>query len=769
MTRSPALMILLVAGAAFAKEPRRNADDDWIRALNAANEELAVCTNLGGKLYGDVVVKYERSSRRWSRSASKSLDAFGEKAAACVQDAIVRHYTDNPDAESFDNTLEHTLRIGTPVIMLPPIAKLLPAWRRAAHSAKARGELAKLLPPDYRVTANGCLKTDREALDAAEFLWLPSTGAYVPRLWNELFGADVAMWRGGGELVTKGGRGVCLEQLDTMKLHSEMAKLGSCWAGSDEDVLVRPHVELPADVAEVSTEDGAICTLSTAGEVTCCGRAMPTPPKGPFTQVATGRTFACAIDPKGNPVCWGAIGAPPTGPFTKISAEYSHACGVRPSGSVECWGDANGAVTVAPSGVFTDVAAASFSTCGVHRDGSVQCWGESQRAAHPPGKFVKVAANWTHACGVRSDGTIGCWSDEGGAVDTPLPGEFVEVAVGDSSPVCGRRKDGTIACAGSQPDPKVASPPAGSFVQLAGSSQTFCALAADHHVTCWGDRWPGSYATDTAYPWLDMLGVSAKPPAGSIALTGRILDENGKPIAGAEVLACSAVGPCTSVGKRAVTTRGTLAELGGKGTVTTTTASDGTYRAIVAKSKTWGEMIQIVATAPGREVVTRDSEDPLVLAGDIVLRPASSLDVAFTCDGKPCTGVPRLAISEREWFEGEHLEKLPPGTHTIEAFDDYGKPGERRGTATIDVTYSGLPQRVTVAAKPIGTGKTIRGTAPPWAHVYARCGTGRMIFREATADSKGTFKLDDVGPLPCTLMLGTQQIKVTALPANITL
>ena len=347
-------------------------------------------------------------------------------------------------------------------------------------------------------------------------------------------------------------RGLCLVTFDAAKqaaLRAEMDKVGTCLAGGFEDVLLHPRAVLPNNTyAQVSTQNGRVCALSTAGEITCCGPtepALPPPPKGPFTQIAAGGKFGCALDAKGTATCWGAIAAPPAGPFTKISAEYSHACGVRPSGELACWGAGNYNVAQAPAGSFRDVAAAQFSTCGVHRDGTIACWGEPSRGTHPAGSFARIAADWTHACGIRTDGTLGCWRDE--QVDTPLAGTFTDVAVGDLYAACALGKDGSIACVApaGKPDAVITPPPTGTFTQLAGDHSTYCAVGTDHHIACWGEPWPGSWSGDNTWPYAKVLGLTpppAPPPTakpGMIAMAGRIVDERGQPVANAEVLACA--------------------------------------------------------------------------------------------------------------------------------------------------------------------------------------------------------------------------------------
>jgi hypothetical protein len=800
MRRALSLLLLGLATAVLASPPPPpRAEDRWASAINAAQQDLAACRKIGAKLYGDVTVNFDRHEHAWSHSASKSLGALGGKIAACVQDALARRFTPSSYDEGWQDQLTHEETIGVPVVLLPPPATLLPVWRRARTDAKARRELEKLLPPDYQVTPDGCFRTARHAIANVENLWLPTAGAWVPRLWEKPLGVVLghptflAMWRAPDELITQSTRGMCLVAFDAAKqaaLRAAMDKVGSCWEGSFEEVLLHPHFAFPAGVAftQVATQSGRVCALSTTGEITCCGRPDAPPPKGVFTQVTVGGSFGCALDAKGEPTCWGAIAPPPKGPFTKLSAEYSHACGVRPTGEVACWGAGNYDIAKPPAGSFTDVASASFSSCGVHKDGRVECWGESSRQKHPAGKFVAVAATWTHACGVRKDGTLGCWAQDYAGVDSPIAGTFRDIAVGDAFELCARRTDGTIACTGSRRD--VTPPPAGTFAQLAGDHDTFCAVGTDRHVACWGSVWPGAWQGDNTFPYAKVLGLTGpQPPAfdAPIKLSGRVVDEHGAPIANADVLACAGYGPCIGLSRDLATSTATLAQLAAAGpldptaTALRTTSADGTWTATVqrAKDARWGDPVVLVITAPGREIAQRESTDPAQLAGDVMLRPAASVDFDLRCGRARCASPLRIAVTKYQWYGGTHLERLPPGAYTIEATSGFGQPGERRGSATVTVTFAGGAQHVVVAMKPLGTGTSIKGTVVSrytskrdGITVRARCdGSGRTpIYREAKTDAKGAFEIRDVGAPPCTVEASAAhaigEAKVSKVPAD---
>jgi hypothetical protein len=58
--------------------------------------------------------------------------------------------------------------------------------------------------------------------------------------------------------------------------------------------------------------------------------------------LATGLSFACAVDGRSQILCWGGLGAvPPSGNVTSITAGYYHACALQASGLAVCWGDVN--------------------------------------------------------------------------------------------------------------------------------------------------------------------------------------------------------------------------------------------------------------------------------------------------------------------------------------------------------------------------------------------------------------------------------------------
>jgi hypothetical protein len=759
------LVIGLMALADASPPPPPGPAEIWDHAVEAARAERAAC-HVAGAL-GDVVVELRGTT--WSASPSRSLGSAGGKIATCVKDAIAKHlhgYTGNGDS--------HTEAIGVPHVVLPAASKLIAAWRRGA-----RGELAKLLPPDHSLTKDLCISADRRYAATAMMLWMPSAGPWVPRMWDALLAktlsgaANPVMWDPAGGFITQGQRGLCYVPFDAAKqraLRTEMDTLGSCWAGTFEEVLLHPHVAFPAKTTytQVSTNHGRACALDAAGTVTCCGRNEPALPAAPtgLVSIATGYGFACGLDKRGSIRCWGTIAAPPAGTFTKISAEYQHACAVATNGTVSCWGAGNYGIAQPPKGTFVDVAASQFSTCGIHKDGSAECWGEPRRAKHPPGSFLAVAANWTHACGLRRDHTIGCWSNDGDPVTSPTPEKVDAIVVGDAYQVCGRRLDHTVACWGAtqMASTKLLPLPSVKLAQISGDQNMFCGVGDDGSIACWGEKWPGSWLGDNTWPYTpQLLGLSRPTPP---VLRGRIVDETGAPIAGAEVLGCGERMPCTFLYRNAHKSAGSLrdqiAAMTPPPNVTiATTAADGTW--------SLGPSLHdiVVATAPGREIVQQTVRP----GGDVMLRPASSLEIRPRCGRSACAGKITISLGDYDRVDGTRLEHLAPGTYAIDVTENRGLAGERSDRVTVDIGFVAKAQQLDVPLAPSGTGKSIRGTAqvdgtPGPVRVIATCGT---TVRRADADAKGAFEIKDVGAPPCTVEIysGTSTpVTVTKLPAT---
>jgi hypothetical protein len=290
--------------------------------------------------------------------------------------------------------------------------------------------------------------------------------------------------------------------------------------------------------------------------------------------------------------------------------------------------------------------------------------------------------------------------------------------------------------------------------------------------------------------------------ARDLTLSGRVVDEWGAPIAGAEVMVCADVDPCGFAFHHGVASPGSIASLARTATrpswsadsyAVVATRSDGTWTARIALIRTsgfGGNDVHAVVTAPHREMVEHRTNEgaPRPLGADIRLRPASTLDVDPQCNRGPCTGPIDVGVSPHRPYPGRHLERLAPGGYRVLVRENRNEPGERRGTAVIETTYTPRALRIPVALQLAGTGKSIRGTVKLGGAasigVVARCFGpllgGRPIdepvYRSTRTDASGGFELRDVGPPPCVVELSgypvgrsaysDAHVKVDSLPAT---
>jgi hypothetical protein len=471
--------------------------------VGAATSELERCSAAGTArhVYGDVRMRVY-SERRWSVSPSRSLGPHGAELAGCVRRAISKHF--RLLGELGRSPIEDSVLIGTPGPVLPAPARLMPIWLKArASGARVRevtAALRKLVPPDYTLTKDLCLQSDRASAREVEETWTYTAGAVVPPLWTPLL-AKVLAYNVGwaisiapGALMTHSQRGLCLELIGAERqavLRRQFDTVGTGWVGGFNDILLHPRVELPGDqkYIEVDTQFGRICAVTVSGAVVCVGPTDPPLPQAPrpVASLALGHDFACGLDVQGVAFCWGKMATPPAGPFRRIRAGFQHACGLRFTGEIDCW--PAGATLPLQARDFIDIGT-GYSVCGIHRDGTTECAGTSFER-HPVGRFTRLAMNWGEACGLRTDGTAGCWSWAGQPVETPTPERFKEIALGTIYRLCGRRMDDTVACWTTRSTPAPVPPTTGKLVQIAGSGETFCGVRPGGGVDCWGDPWPG--------------------------------------------------------------------------------------------------------------------------------------------------------------------------------------------------------------------------------------------------------------------------------------
>lgn len=753
------LLVLLMIEQNGLAVPPLPVEHPWADAVAAAKPAIAACVRdaEAQHLIGDVTVAHQFEKKTWTTTAAKSLGARGPKIAACVRAAVEKKYVVHVEryVDSFERFRDssETVKIGDPTNVIPPPTTLLPAWRAAIASTATKAErdaFAKLLPVDYKLDG-GCLVAQRPYLTDVEQKWLDRAGARTSYAWHDALAKLgptkpwSAVWTG-RELVTTGA-GLCLAALDATAdavLQPAFASAGTCWVGTTADILTRPRIEFPHDrtFMQVATDYGRTCAVATTGDVTCCGAVYPklAPPPSHVVQIAIGVDFTCGLDSAGAATCTGSIATAPRGAFRKLNATQDHVCGLHHDGSIECW-NAQGPLEGLP-GKYIDVAT-DQQTCGIRTDGRLACAKGDAPPVQAPGTYAALAGEFGVACALRKDGRLACIENyELGRTSTvfTLTNEsWLDLAVSGGS-ACGRRADRTIACVDLHPigrgaaAPMVAPP--GPFLQIAGDMGQFCGITVAGQVACWGQE----FMHDTVQP---QPGPDAH---------GTIVDEKGAAIARAEVMICEQQnGACSALAWRGRTEPGSLTALSTtltdpKGWTIATTAADGTWHV-----PTQGYQLTALITAPGRELRELDIQDRNQLVGPLVLRPATTLDIAATCDGRPCT-TPKLTVTARLW-DGAHLEHVAPGTYHVVAWNDFETKYEKAAAIDVEVPFAVVPQTIKLALRDTGTHHDVRGKLVidgekvEGMGVSVRCAEG--VGREARVDAKGDFVVENIGALPC--------------------
>jgi hypothetical protein len=494
-----AVTLPAIATPGRANQPPRPSHFDLVHRFSERVHGRMICPKLApeSEVFGDVVVRFTNATH-FSVHASKAL---GPRFAACVKKAVQGSIAEGDsypqdEYEGLGYPRARTLqyRFGTPRPNLPEPARLLPAWKAAAHG---RAALRAMLPADVAVTNDGCLQPDGNAIRAGVDLWIEKWTTPTVFKWWTLFLPDSAprFIEPNLLVVTRASDGYCLLPLDAAREHEARKYIddaGACWQGTTAEVLRAPRVAFPSDrrYRSVSIARDRACAVDAAGAMICCGSPRPqAPPSGRYKSVSVGRVYACALRTDDSVVCWSDPAVPVLAPFqdryTEVVAGEATVCARRRNGWFECRGR-----ELDVSGDVRQVSLGADGTCVLRRNGTLACAGYGDQAAAPTSA---VAVDRNH---------VTCVLVDGGEVLCPQTGhdgpwgsvsrERFKAIAATSWGGCGRRADDTIGCWGRVPG---AVPP-GRFTALDSGDSHICGIRDDGRIVCWGERSNGFFWTD---------------------------------------------------------------------------------------------------------------------------------------------------------------------------------------------------------------------------------------------------------------------------------
>ena len=194
------------------------------------------------------------------------------------------------------------------------------------------------------------------------------------------------------------------------------------------------------------------CALS--GGTAYCWSSGATPTAiagGPYSEIAVGGEYACALTASGTPWCWSVrdsttpaavAGAPALHALTMASMVNGEAaCALATDGAAWCWGEvplAGGivqtaaAVDAAPGSHFAVIGVGQDVLCGVDSPGVGYCWGTNRTNSLGLGAaaadsyygapqplattvhFSTIANSGYGGCATGTDGNTYCWGDSNG-------------------------------------------------------------------------------------------------------------------------------------------------------------------------------------------------------------------------------------------------------------------------------------------------------------------------------------------------------------------
>ena len=240
---------------------------------------------------------------------------------------------------------------------------------------------------------------------------------------------------------------------------------------------------------------------------------------------------------------------------------------------------------------------------------------------------------------------------------------------------------------------------------------------------------------------------SAQPHERAHGVSGRVVDETGAAVAGAEVMVCAT--DCAQEIEDVLAGELTIEQAVGAASSPrvgyASSRPDGLFTVAVAASPD----LDAVVAAPGHETVPWRP----AFGSSIMLRRTFDVEIEPWCRDRLC---PHGAFV---LYAGRRLPTrvaLPAGEQELDIRSDWYEPGEMQ--AHTKITVSPTPnQRVRVVLAPTGTGQTITGM------LRDRTSSGDVVdvevevvcaggwSRRGRLDHRDGFEVDDVPPPPCVV------------------
>lgn len=249
-----------------------------------------------------------------------------------------------------------------------------------------------------------------------------------------------------------------------------------------------------------------ICALDPSGQPHCWGA-------DDYSQLSTPETelvgidgylkYYCGLDAGGRAHCWGGIEAEsgfdqynvvtePDASFVFLTTSQAPVYGIEADGNVTRWGNAD-RLEIDSDVPLKELDVGGEGACAITADDTLRCWernGEYGIVEDMPEMVtpVAVAAGVAHVCALDAAGVLQCWGANGAGQSDVPEGTYIAVAAGSSS-TCGIRADGTLDCWGADfggDEALLLEPPEGQFVSVRMAFDNACAQRVDGSIACWG-------------------------------------------------------------------------------------------------------------------------------------------------------------------------------------------------------------------------------------------------------------------------------------------